>query len=72
MKMGSYDECFRIEDGELRESCIRWRRGIWGACIHVDCPVCHNPFRPSHAATCKLIPEGSGGITSADVENLHS
>ncbi len=71
-KIGSYDGCLRIEDRELRETCIRWRRGIWGACVHVNCPGCMNPFRTSHAATCKLIPEGSGGIKLSDIESLHS
>ena len=65
--IGSYDFCLRIPHIELRETCIRWRRGIWGACIGVKCPVCSSPFRPSHASKCGLFPSGSGGVKDSDI-----
>ena len=65
--IGSYDHCLRISDKKLRETCIRWRRGIWGAVLGISCPGCLSPFRPSHAKKCNLFPSGSGGINDSDV-----
>ena len=57
---------------ELRYACLRWRRGIWGACNGIVCPGCHLPFRPSHASKCNLLPPGAGNINSSDISAMKS
>ena len=72
VRIGSYDSSLRIEDKELRYACLRWRRGVWGACNGIVCPGCHLPFRPSHASKCNLLPPTAGNINSSDIAAMKS